>query len=41
MTLLGCLRHGALADPDLLLVKATLDGVSSGGLALLLGWGGR
>jgi uncharacterized membrane protein YqgA involved in biofilm formation len=41
MTLLGCLRNGALGDPDLLLVKAGLDGLSAAllasgvGLALL------
>ena len=30
---LGCLRNGALADPDLLLVKSGLDGVSAAVLA--------
>jgi uncharacterized membrane protein YqgA involved in biofilm formation len=39
MTLLGCLRNGALGDPDLLLVKATLDGVSSAVLASSVGLG--
>lgn len=29
VTLLGCLRHRALGDPDLLRVKVSLDGVSS------------
>ena len=42
MTLLGCLRNGALGEPDLLLVKACLDGVSSAVLAssvgLMLAW---
>ena len=33
MTLLGCLRNGALGDPDLLLVKAGLDGLSAAVLA--------
>jgi len=37
MTLLGCLRNGALADPDLLLVKAALDGVSAALLASSVG----
>ena len=37
LTLLGCLRNGALADPDLLLVKATLDGVSAAVLAATAG----
>lgn len=42
MTLVGCLRNGALGDPDLLLVKAGLDGVSSAllaaGVGLALAW---
>lgn len=38
MTLLGCLRNGALGDPDLLLVKATLDGLSSAVLASSVGF---
>jgi hypothetical protein len=37
MTLLGCLRNGALGDPDLLLVKATLDGISAAVLASAVG----
>jgi uncharacterized membrane protein YqgA involved in biofilm formation len=37
MTLLGCLRNGALGEPDLLLVKACLDGVSSAVLASSVG----
>jgi uncharacterized protein len=37
MTLLGCLRNGALADPDLLLVKAALDGLSAAVLASSVG----
>jgi uncharacterized membrane protein YqgA involved in biofilm formation len=37
MTLLGCLRNGALGDPDLLLVKALLDGVSATVLASAVG----
>jgi uncharacterized membrane protein YqgA involved in biofilm formation len=37
MTLLGCLRTGALGEPDLLLVKACLDGVSSAVLASSVG----
>ncbi|MGB5134879.1 MAG: DUF554 family protein [Prochlorococcaceae cyanobacterium] len=42
MTLVGCLRNGALGDADLLLVKAGLDGVSSAllaaGVGLTLAW---
>lgn len=38
MTLLGCLRNGALGDPDLLLVKASLDGLSSAVLASSVGF---
>lgn len=42
MTLLGCLRNGALAEPDLLLVKACLDGLSAAllasGIGLALAW---
>lgn len=42
MTLVGCLRNGALGDADLLLVKAALDGVSSAllaaGVGLTLAW---
>jgi uncharacterized membrane protein YqgA involved in biofilm formation len=42
MTLLGCLRNGALGNPDLLLVKACLDGLSSAllaaGVGLVLVW---
>jgi uncharacterized protein len=37
MTLLGCLRNGALGDPDLLLVKAALDGLSAAVLASSVG----
>lgn len=37
MTLLGCLRNGALGDPDLLLVKAGLDGLSAAVLAAGVG----
>ena len=37
ITLLGCLRNGALGDPDLLLVKAGLDGVSAAVLASSVG----
>jgi hypothetical protein len=37
MTLLGCLRNGALGEPDLLLVKACLDGVSSAVMASSVG----
>jgi uncharacterized membrane protein YqgA involved in biofilm formation len=33
MTLIGCLRNGALGDADLLLVKAALDGVAATVLA--------
>jgi uncharacterized membrane protein YqgA involved in biofilm formation len=42
ITLLGCLRNGALGDPGLLLVKAGLDGVSAAvlasGVGLVLLW---
>lgn len=42
MTLLGCLRNGALGEPDLLLVKACLDGLSAAllasGIGLALAW---
>ena len=42
MTLVGCLRNGALGDPDLLLVKAGLDGISSAllaaGVGMALAW---
>jgi uncharacterized membrane protein YqgA involved in biofilm formation len=42
MTLVGCLRNGALGDPELLLVKAGLDGISSAllaaGVGLALAW---
>ena len=42
LTLLGCLRNGALGDPSLLLVKSSLDLVSSTVLAssvgLVLAW---
>lgn len=42
MTLLGCLRNGALGDPGLLLVKSSLDGVSAAmlaaGVGLVLAW---
>lgn len=42
MTLLGCLRNGALGDPGLLLVKGSLDGVSAAvlaaGVGLALAW---
>ncbi|EDY37665.1 conserved hypothetical protein [Cyanobium sp. PCC 7001] len=37
MTLLGCLRNGALGDPDLLLVKAGLDGLSAAVFAAAVG----
>jgi hypothetical protein len=42
MTLVGCLRNGALGNADLLLVKAGLDGISSAllaaGVGLSLAW---
>ncbi|MFQ6538033.1 MULTISPECIES: DUF554 family protein [Aphanothece] len=42
ITLLGCLRNGALGDPSLLLVKAGLDGLSAAvlasGVGLVLLW---
>ena len=42
LTLLGCLRNGALGDPSLLLVKSSLDLISSAVLAssvgLVLAW---
>ncbi|MFS6828060.1 DUF554 family protein [Cyanobium sp. ATX-6F1] len=37
MTVVGCLRNGALGDPDLLLVKAALDGISAAVLATSAG----
>ena len=39
MTILGCLNDGLRGDYRLLAVKATLDGISSVGLASALGWG--
>lgn len=37
MTVVGCLRNGALGEPDLLLVKASLDGISAAVLATSAG----
>jgi len=39
MTVIGALNNGLLGDPSLLLVKATLDGISSIALAATLGVG--
>lgn len=39
MTILGCLNDGLRGDYRLLVVKATLDGISSVGFASALGWG--
>lgn len=37
MTVVGCLRNGALGDADLLLVKSSLDGISAAVLATSAG----
>lgn len=39
LTLLGCLRNGADADPSYLYIKSLLDGFCSMALASALGWG--
>ncbi|RJP37887.1 MAG: DUF554 domain-containing protein [Phycisphaerales bacterium] len=39
LTLLGCLRNGADADPSYLYIKAVLDGFCSMALAASMGWG--
>ncbi len=39
LTLLGCLRNGANADPSYLYIKAVLDGFCSMALAASMGWG--
>jgi hypothetical protein len=39
LTLLGCLRNGASADPSFLYIKACLDGFCSIALAATFGWG--
>ena len=39
LTLLGCLRNGAMGDPSYLYVKAVLDGFCSVALAAAMGWG--
>lgn len=39
LTLIGCLRNGAAADPSFLYIKALLDGFCSMALAATFGWG--
>lgn len=39
LTLIGCLRNGAEADPSFLYIKSLLDGFCSMALASSLGWG--